>query len=132
MKYAIPMSGGGVSAHFGHCEQFALIDVDEENKQILKKEFVKSPSHEPGLLPRWLAEKGVSLIIAGGMGMRATGFFENYGIKTIVGVWGKVDEVIDKLVQGKLEGGESLCKPGAGKGYGIDKTVCDHNEQNEQ
>ena len=29
MKYAIPVSGGMVSPHFGHCEHFALVDVDE-------------------------------------------------------------------------------------------------------
>ena len=40
MKYAVPVSGGVVSSHFGHCEQFALIDVDEVKKQILKKELL--------------------------------------------------------------------------------------------
>ncbi len=75
MRYAVPVSGGTVSPHFGHCEKFALIDVDEARKQILKKELVNSPGHEPGLLPQWLAEKGVSLVIAGGMGSRAQGLF---------------------------------------------------------
>ena len=65
MKYAVPVNGDVVSAHFGHCEQFALIEVDEAKKQILKKELVNSPGHEPGLLPQWLAEKGVGLVIAG-------------------------------------------------------------------
>ena len=36
MRYAVPVSGGIVSPHFGHCEQFALIDVDEEKKEIRK------------------------------------------------------------------------------------------------
>ena len=57
MKYAVPMSGDSVAMHFGHCEQFALVDVDEEKKQILKKEFASSPGHEPDFLPRWLTEK---------------------------------------------------------------------------
>ena len=34
MKYAVPVSGGVLSPHFGHCEQFALIDVDEERKVV--------------------------------------------------------------------------------------------------
>lgn len=29
MKIAIPMAGGQLCMHFGHCEQFALVDVDE-------------------------------------------------------------------------------------------------------
>ena len=61
--------------------------------------------------------------------MRATGLFNEYGIQTIVGISGRIDEVIEKLKKGTLEGGESLCKPGAGKGYGLDKTECDHPRQ---
>jgi len=30
MRYAVPISGGMLSQHFGHCDQFALIDVNEE------------------------------------------------------------------------------------------------------
>jgi ATP-binding protein involved in chromosome partitioning len=86
MKYAVPVSGGMVSPHFGHCEQFALIDVDEAKKQILKKELVNSPGHEPGLLPQWLAERGVSLVIAGGMGSRAQGLFQQNRIGVITGI----------------------------------------------
>jgi len=29
MRYAVPVSGGVVATHFGHCEHFALVDVDE-------------------------------------------------------------------------------------------------------
>ena len=85
MKYAVPVSGGVVSQHFGHCEQFALIDVDEAKKEILKKELVNSPGHEPGLLPQWLADKGVSLVIAGGMGSRAQGLFQQNHVGVIAG-----------------------------------------------
>ena len=86
MKYAVPVNGDVVSAHFGHCEQFALIEVDEAKKQILKKELVNSPGHEPGLLPPWLAEKGVSLVIAGGMGSRAQSLFQQNKIGVITGI----------------------------------------------
>ena len=129
MKYAVPVSGGVLSSHFGHCEQFELIEVDPERKVIASRETLAAPPHEPGLLPRWLAEKGAEMIIAGGMGMRASGFFEELGIKAIVGVSGKVDDIISKILKGELKGGESLCKPGAGKGYGIEKTECDHPEE---
>jgi len=81
MRYAIPLSGGAIAAHFGHCEQFALIDVDEARKVIVGKEIIPSPVHEPGLLPVWLAEQGVAVIIAGGMGSRAQNLFEQNRIK---------------------------------------------------
>ena len=64
--------------------------------------------------------------------MRATGFFNELGIQAIVGVSGKIDEVIDKLQKGTLEGSESLCKPGSGKGYGLDKTECDHPQDKKE
>ena len=55
-----------------------------------------------------------------------------FGIKTIVGVTGKIDDVIRQIQDGTLKGGESLCKPGSGKGYGLDKTVCDHLGEEER
>lgn len=127
MKVAISTDGEYVSAHFGRCPSYTIVDI--ENSKLIKKESVKNPGHEPGFIPQFLHERGVQCIIAGGMGMRATGFFEELGIQAIVGVSGKISEVIDKLISGKLEGGKSLCKPGAGKGYGLDKTECDHSHQ---
>lgn len=85
MRYAIPVSGGTVSPHFGHCEYFALIDADEKKKEIIRKELVASPEHQPGLLPAWLAEQGVAFVIAGGMGSRAQGLFQQHRIGVIVG-----------------------------------------------
>jgi len=84
VRYAVPVSSGGLSVHFGHCEHFALIDVDEEKKEILRKELVPSPGHQPGLLPEWLAEQGVSVVIAGGMGSRAQSLFQQNRIGVVI------------------------------------------------
>jgi len=124
MRVAISTDGEYVSAHFGRCPSFTIVDI--ENNKLVNKESVENPGHEPGFIPQFLHKRGVECIVAGGMGMRATGFFQELGMQAIVGVNGKISEVIDKLVSGKLEGGESLCKPGAGKGYGLDKAECDH------
>ncbi|MFH1484454.1 MAG: NifB/NifX family molybdenum-iron cluster-binding protein, partial [Chloroflexota bacterium] len=75
MRYAVPVTNGRLASHFGHCEHFALIDALEATKTILRKELVVSPGHQPGLLPVWLAEQGVSAIIASGMGSRAQSLF---------------------------------------------------------
>jgi predicted Fe-Mo cluster-binding NifX family protein len=127
MRVAISTDGDFVSAHFGRCPSFTIVDI-EKNK-VAKKEIVDNPGHQPGFIPQFLHEKGVQCIIAGGMGMRATGFFNELGIQAVVGVGGRVDEVIEKLQKGTLEGGESLCKPGSGKGYGVEKTICDHPDE---
>ena len=124
MRVAISTDGEFVSAHFGRCPSFTIVDI--ENDKVTKKEVVGNPGHQPGFIPQFLHEKGVNSIIAGGMGMRATGFFNEFSIETIVGISGKVSEVIEEILKGTLKGGESLCKPGAGKGYGVEKSECDH------
>lgn len=124
MRIAISTDSGEVSEHFGRCPEFTIIEI-KDNK-IVNKKIVPNPGHETGFIPKFLHDKGVECIITGGMGFRAVGFFEEFGIKTIMGVSGKVDDVIDRLVKGKLKGGESLCKPGAGKGYGIEKEDKEH------
>lgn len=132
MRVAISTDGEYVSAHFGRCPVFTIVDI--KDGKIIKKESVDNPGHEPGFIPQFLHERGVECIIAGGMGMRASGFFEELGMQAIVGVSGKISDVMDKLVKGKLEGGDSLCKPGAGKGYGLDKSQCDnpHGHEHER
>ncbi|MBN2142992.1 MAG: NifB/NifX family molybdenum-iron cluster-binding protein [Candidatus Aureabacteria bacterium] len=125
MRIAISTDGNNVSAHFGRCPVFTLVDV--ENGREIQRMEVANPGHEPGAIPEFLHKKGVICIISGGMGMRATSFFAQYGIETIVGVSGKIDDVIEQFKNQTLKGGESFCKPGAGKGYGLDKKVCDHS-----
>lgn len=127
MKIAISTDNNYVSAHFGRCPSFTIVEIDGE--KILGKETVDNPGHQPAFLPQFLSDLGVKCIIAGGMGLRATGLFAEKGIQTLVGISGPVDEVIDKLVKGTLEGGESLCRPGSGRGYGIEKSECDHPDE---
>ena len=126
MKVAISTDADHVSPHFGRCPCFTIVEFEEG--KILSKEIVDNPGHQPAFLPQFLSEKEVSYIIAGGMGRRAEALFYEKGIQTLVGISGRVDEVIDKLIKGTLEGGESLCKPGSGRGYGIEKSECDHPE----
>jgi len=110
MKYAVPVSGGAVSPHFGHCEQFALFDVDEEKKEVTRKELVPSPGHQPGLLPQWLAEQGVSVVIAGGMGSRAQGLFNQNHIGVVVGALeGDPEKAVLNYLNGTLATEENIC-----------------------
>jgi len=130
MRVAISTDGDFVSAHFGRCPSFTIVDID--NGKLISRQSIANPGHHPGFLPQFLHQKGVKYIIAGGMGQRAEGLFVQAGIQIIVGVSGSIDEVIDKIIKGTLEGGESLCRPGSGKGYGIEKTECEHPEEKNQ
>jgi ATP-binding protein involved in chromosome partitioning len=110
MRYAIPVSGGMVSLHFGHCEHFALIDVDEDRKEIIRKELVPSPGHQPGLLPEWLAEQGVAFVIAGGMGSRAQSLFQQSHIGVIIGILeNDPEKAVLSYLNSQLATGDNIC-----------------------
>lgn len=120
MRIAISTDKGQVSAHFGRCPSFTIIDI--EGDKIKNKEIVNNPGHHLGFIPEFLHKKGVECIVSGGMGRKAADFFNQYGIDTIVGITGTIEETLKKLKNGSLKSGESLCNPGLGKGYGIEKT----------
>ena len=120
MRIAISTDGEQVSAHFGRCPSFTIVDIVEN--EIKNRENVGNPGHHPGFIPEFLHKRGVDCIIAGGMGRKASEFFNQFGIETIVGITGTIQETLEKIKSGTLKGGEGLCKPGLGKGYGIEKT----------
>ncbi|MBN2261336.1 MAG: NifB/NifX family molybdenum-iron cluster-binding protein [Prolixibacteraceae bacterium] len=82
-KVAIPVNNGMLDGHFGHCKQFAIFDIN--NKEVIGESAIDAPPHEPGLLPKFLSEKGVTDIIAGGMGHKAITLFQENGVNVFVG-----------------------------------------------
>ncbi len=110
MRIAIPLTHGVLSPHFGHCEQFAIVDIDAENKQIQGQELVTPPAHEPGLLPKWLAGMHANLVIAGGMGQRAQQLFTDSGIEVLCGAPAvEPGELVAQYLEGRLELGRNAC-----------------------
>ncbi len=107
-KVAIPLEGGRLCSHFGHCEQFAIVDV--ENNSIIDEKLITPPPHEPGLLPGWLAELGVTDVISGGMGQRAINLFIDNKINVNVGAPQKSPkELVNEWINNSLETGKNLC-----------------------
>lgn len=110
MRIAIPLAEGKLAMHFGHCERFALIDVDASAKKILKREDIEAPPHQPGLLPPWLAERGANMIIAGGMGQRAHELFAARGMEVMLGAAADTPEkLVTDYLAGTLTLGENIC-----------------------
>ena len=110
MRYAVPIVDGKVAAHFGHCSHFAFFDVDETRNVIMRRETIASPGHEPGLLPAWLAEEGVSVVIARGMGSRAQSLFRESRIEVVTGTLEEdPEEIVLDYVRGTLATGDNLC-----------------------
>ena len=109
MKIAIPLVQGHLSLHFGHCEQFALVEVDGD-KQIVGQTLLTPPAHEPGVLPAWLHEQGASIILASGMGQRAQQLFKQNGIDVVIGAPPETPEALVKAwVNGSLATGDNIC-----------------------
>jgi predicted Fe-Mo cluster-binding NifX family protein len=109
-KIAVPLSDGTLSAHFGHCQIFEILSVDESEKTITRREELVPPPHEPGLLPKWLSEQEVTLIIAGGMGSRAVNLFNSFNIEVITGAPAlKSDELVQQYLTGTLKPGSNVC-----------------------
>jgi len=108
MKFAIPLAEGKLTAHFGHCQEFALVEV--EANQIKSKETLVPPPHEPGVLPKWLHDLGTNVIIAGGMGARALELFAQNNIKVIVGASALTpEELVKQYLDNSLQTGGNVC-----------------------
>ncbi|NCB01544.1 MAG: ATPase [Spirochaetia bacterium] len=110
MKIAIPTSGGLLDSHFGHASSFTFVEVDEKTNVIQKQYEVAPPKHEPGVLPRFLSDEKVNVIITGGMGGQAQSLLEGYGVKVVLGVAPKkVDEIVKDYLAKTLAVGANAC-----------------------
>ncbi len=110
MRIAIPAAGNKLCLHFGHCEKFVIYTIDKDGKNICSSESHEAPEHQPGLLPGWIAEKKVDLVIAGGMGSRAQDLFKAAGLKIITGAQEELcDNVVKAYLDGNLVTGANAC-----------------------
>jgi predicted Fe-Mo cluster-binding NifX family protein len=108
MKIAVPVAGDRLTPHFGHCEKFAILTIDGDERYRI--EYLVPPAHQPGVYPRFLAEKGVNIIIAGGMGPRAQEIFAQNNIRVITGIeQGDPRGLAEKFLRGELIPGDNLC-----------------------
>ena len=110
MILAIPLEGDRFCDHFGGADQFVLYDIDQEQRTITGSRRLAAPPHEPGVLPRWLAEQGAQVVIAGGMGSRAQQMLAEKGIQVILGAAAQNPEELTRAyLNGELTGGANAC-----------------------
>ena len=107
MKIAVACEGKTVTEHFGHCEAFAIFEA--HGTQIVNKQFIPNPGHKPGFLPVFLHEKGVNVIISGGMGGGAVDIFNEKEIEVVTGASGDAETACSNYLQGKLKSTGSVC-----------------------
>lgn len=120
---AIPSANpGGLDAalmsHFGHCEVFTIVEMD--GTDVKEVSVLPNLPHEHGGCAgpvRYLAERGVGVMIAGGMGMRPLQSFQESGIQVLFsGTAATVDQALQGFIKGSLPafGDNGLCKGGCG------------------
>lgn len=108
-RLAFPtMQAGGLeserSGHFGHCDCFTLVDIDEG--RVVSVTTIENPPHAEGgcLAPvGTLAAAGVDSLVVAGMGMRPLAGFADAGIRVFFeNETARVDTVLEKLLAGEL------------------------------
>ena len=107
MRIAVASEGVNVTEHFGHCEGFIVFDT--ENGAITREEMVPNPGHRPGFLPNFLADRGVKVIISGGMGGGAIDIFNERDVEVIVGASGVARNAVESYLKGELVTTGSVC-----------------------
>ena len=108
--FSMPTTNGVLASHFGHCAEFTFIEADCAAGIIGEMKKAAAPEHEPGLLPRWLAEQGADIILAGGMGSRAQQLFAENGIEVVTGVQElSPEEIVKKYLNDDLVTGSNAC-----------------------
>jgi predicted Fe-Mo cluster-binding NifX family protein len=112
MRVAISADDGSgldsvVSPHFGRCPYYVLVDLD--GREVSHVSAVENPyygRHQPGQVPGFIDSQGADVMLAGGMGRRAIGFFQQYGIEAATGATGTVRYALEQYLGGTLQGAE--------------------------
>ncbi|MGQ1787457.1 MULTISPECIES: NifB/NifX family molybdenum-iron cluster-binding protein [unclassified Saccharicrinis] len=109
-KIAIPVDNGQLSNHFGHTQQFNIYKVKKNS--VSGEEVLSPPCHESGQYPGWLANMGVTDVIACSMGQKVIALFNQKKINVFVGVTIKPPkELVLELLNGTLETSDNTCHP---------------------
>ncbi|MCY1635156.1 NifB/NifX family molybdenum-iron cluster-binding protein [Marinifilum sp. D737] len=124
MKIAVPVtSSKQVDGHFGHCEFYNIYTVSEQN-EIVGSEIMDSPQAcgcKSNIAPL-LAEAGVKVMLAGGIGQGAINVLYNNGIEVVRGCSGSADELVQQFISGMVEDSGETCN----HHHGADGHSCNH------
>lgn len=113
MKIAIPTLEGKLCSHFGHCETFTFVEINPDTQEILE---IKTAEPQEGIScqsANWIAQQGVSLVLAGGMGGRPMMIFAQNGVEVVSGCPElEIEKLVKLYLEQKLEIGENSCAKG--------------------
>jgi predicted Fe-Mo cluster-binding NifX family protein len=94
-----------LGAHFGHCDLYTVVKISDGKIEEVAT-LPNVPHHQGGCMApvNHLAQNGVQVLIAGGMGMRPLMGFNQVGITVLYGGGVQtVGEAVDGLLKGSLQ-----------------------------
>ena len=100
MRIAVTYENGNVFQHFGHTQQFKVYEVEEG--KVLSSEVVGSDGQGHSALAVLLENKGIDVLICGGIGGGAQAALEQRGIELCAGAEGDADEAVEAYLRGEL------------------------------
>ena len=119
MRIVIPSAEGKLCGHFGHCEYFTFVEVDDETNEISK---INELVPEEGISCQsaaWVAEQGADVVLAGGMGGRPYETLISNGINVFTGCPEiEIEAIVNAFLEQALETGENSCCGGHGNCHG--------------
>lgn len=110
MKIALPTRDGIIDDHFGHCDHYTIVSLDDD-QNITGKEAMDSPEGcgcKSDIAPV-LAKAGVKVMLAGNMGEGAVKILTTNGIKVVRGCSGPIDDVVAQYLAGDLKDNQIAC-----------------------
>ncbi len=110
-KIAVPITANKqIDGHFGHCEFYGVYTVSESN-EITGFEKLDSPQGCgcKSNIAAVLAQKGVTVMLAGGIGGGAINVLNSYGIEVVRGCSGTADEVVKQFISGAIADSGKSC-----------------------
>lgn len=103
MKIALPTRDGKIDSHFGHCDYFTIVEVDDK-KEIVSKTVLESPQGCgcKSNIASALSELGVEWMLAGNMGQGAVNVLSAQNINVVRGCSGDVETVAVEWLKGNV------------------------------
>ena len=97
IKLAIPSKGNNVDNHFGHCDYFSIVELDDQKEIVnqFKMQTSKSCGCKTNLAEE-LSEQGVTFLLAGGIGQGAIAKLKTQNIEVLAGFHGTIEEAVKK------------------------------------
>lgn len=109
-KIAIPTRDNVVDDHFGHCDHYTVFSVDD-NKNVIGSEHLDSPQGCgcKSNIASVMQEMGITIMLAGNMGMGAFNKLTMHGISVVRGCHGNIEDVLKAYLDGSIADSAESC-----------------------